>query len=259
MKTLAMDFPVPFRSALHRLDPRAKIVAFFLASLAFASVPVGQLRVFVPFYFLVAILLVASRVPLRYLGYRCLLASPFILTAVAVFQLSVLVETPALVSQAAASPIVLTVQIQSWELGLSILLKAYGAVVLISLLTGTCSLNELLWGLHRLRAPKALVLTATLMFRYLFLLNDEWQRTTRARESRTPGVLRMSLLKVYGRQLAMIFLRSWERADRVQAAMASRGFRNELPTLYAGRFGRIDACFVAGVPLLFLGIRLMVS
>jgi hypothetical protein len=41
--------------------------------------------------------------------------------------------------------------------------------------------------------------------------------------------------------------------------MASRGFRNELPTLYAGRFGRIDACFVAGVPLLFLGIRLMVS
>jgi cobalt/nickel transport system permease protein len=259
MKAVALDSNAYQNSGLQVLDPRAKIVAFLLASLAIISVPVGHLGVFVPIYVLIGMLLFWSRVPLRYPLYRCLLASPFVLMAAALLQISVLVEVPPGAGQAASVPILVTLQIRSWHLGSSILLRAYGAVILLSLLTATCSLNQLLWGLHRLKAPKAFSLTAALMLRYVFILLEEWHRTTRARESRTPGTLRMSRLKVYGNQLAMIFLRSWERADRVQAAMVSRGFRGEFPAYHCGCFGAGDALFAAGIPLLFWGIRLIAA
>ncbi|MBS0010449.1 MAG: hypothetical protein KFF49_03515, partial [Bacteroidales bacterium] len=66
---------------------------------------------------------------------------------------------------------------------------------------------------------------------YIFLLTDEMLRTGRARESRTPGVLRTGRLATYGNQVAVIFLRSWERSQLIYKSMLSRGFSGEFPDM----------------------------
>jgi hypothetical protein len=90
------------------------------------------------------------------------------------------------------------------------------------------------------------------MYRYTSLLSEEHARLERARESRTVRPLGRQIFAVYGRQLAMLIVRSWDRADRVHAAMLSRGFDGGWPTMQWRRFRFFDGAFIAVSTLLFL-------
>jgi len=241
-------------SPLHRRDPRAKICAVVFAVIVIASAPRGPLEQFTGFYVLIAALIALSRVPLRFVVSRCLLASPFIVMAALLPFLSLWVE-----GAAAAGADMATVSDQNAaavRFALSVLLKAYAAIILLTLLTSTSRFDHLLWGLRRLKAPEILNVIATLMYRYIFILLDEWRRTTQARQIRTPGGLRVSRLGLFGKHVALVFIRGWERAERVQAAMTVRGFRGEFPLARASRFQAADALFLIVMVASFLGVRI---
>jgi cobalt/nickel transport system permease protein len=141
--------------------------------------------------------------------------------------------------------------------GLSVLLKAYAGIILLTLLTSTSRFDHLLWGLRRLKAPEILHVIATLMYRYIFILLDEWRRTTQARQIRTPYGLRVGRVSLFGKHVALVFIRGWERAERVQAAMTVRGFSGEFPLAHVSRFQAADALFLALMMVSFLGVRLV--
>jgi cobalt/nickel transport system permease protein len=113
----------------------------------------------------------------------------------------------------------------------SILLKSALAVLMAAVLVGTTRPQELLRALERLRVPRLLSATIMLMYRYLFVIAAEGQRMLRARDSRSasmPGIRggrsahwRAGIL---GRMVGSLFLRSYERSERVYAAMAARGY-----------------------------------
>ena len=134
----------------------------------------------------------------------------------------------------------------------SVALKGYTAALLLAFLTATTALSELLWALRRLQAPESLNVILGMMYRYTNLLSEEYARLERARDSRTVGPLGGRRYAIYGRQLATLVVRSWDRADRVHAAMLSRGYDGGWPSMEVRRFGFLDSAFLVVTSVLFL-------
>lgn len=242
MKTGFLDQAAGVDSPLRRLDPRTKLLLFFSAVVIVASEPAGEVAPFPYYYAAVALLVLVSRVPASRLAKRCLAAAPFLLMAAA------LPWTAAVLGGSTSG-------IDPARFGASVLLRGFAAILLLVLLTSTSAFHRLLWGLRKLRIPEALSQIVTLMYRQLFILTDEWRRAAQARECRSAGRLKLSPLSVYGKQLGVIFLRSWDRADRVHAAMTVRGFDGRLPLSEPSRIGKADIAALTVTAAVFLFIR----
>jgi cobalt/nickel transport system permease protein len=93
------------------------------------------------------------------------------------------------------------------------------------LLSSTTPFSALLDVMKRARVPDILVSTLALMYRYLFVLMDETQRMRRARASRTFRTERAWRWRTLATVVGQLFVRSTERAERIYAAMAARGWR----------------------------------
>lgn len=232
-------------SALHKLEPRAKVISFFFAVLIIASEPRGELIAFSFYYLIISATILTSKIPVLYIFKRCLFASPFIIMAALFFPISaILGGDPTLANTG-----------NSLNISVSILFKAYGAIILLTILTSIEKFHRLLKGLRSLKMPASLGIISALMYRYSFILYDEYLRTTRARESRTAGGLKTSKIKVYGHQMALIFLRSWDRAEIIYKAMLSRGFTGEFPDSSSSKITNTDIVFTIFFISLFITIR----
>ena len=104
-------------------------------------------------------------------------------------------------------------------------------------LASTTAFPDLLAAMRALRLPRLLVAVIGLMWRYLFVLVDEVMRLMRAREARSghpavpAGRIGGSLAwraKVTGGMAGNLMLRSFDRSERIYAAMASRGYDGEV-------------------------------
>jgi cobalt/nickel transport system permease protein len=231
------------RSLFQRLDPRARILVVLVATLVVASTPRAVLLPFLAYFPLSVLLILTSRASGFYLTWRCLAASPFILLA-----------SGLLAFQAGLGPDGRPAGVPA---ALSVALKGYAAALLLSFLTATTALSELLWALRRLKSPESLNVILGMMYRYTSLLSEEYARLERARDSRTVGPLGGRRFAVYGRQLAMLVVRSWDRADRVYAAMLSRGYDGGWPAMESRQFRFFDAAFITVSGLLFLASRVL--
>jgi cobalt/nickel transport system permease protein len=242
-------------SCLHRLDPRAKLVAVCLAVLVVAATPAHLPRLFGGYYALIAVLALLSRVPLPHLARRCMAAAPFIVMAASLPLISAWLG-PGPNADAGAPGLLGYAPPEARDLSLAVLMKGFAAILLLTLLTATTRFHHLLWGLHRLRAPEVLSVVAGLAYRYLFVLLDEWGRTQRARACRSPAGLRMNRFSLYAKQIGLVFVRGWERAERVHNAMMLRGFQGRMPVTPVRQFSLADGLFVAIAVGSFLAVRL---
>lgn len=240
MKHSFLDKYNTLDSPIHRRDPRAKILAFLAALLLMVSEPPGETGAFLFYYLLILLILVVSRVPFRYVLRRCLIISPFVIMAAGLM----------LVSGTDAG--------DTTMISLSIVLKAFAAVILLTLLTSTEKFHRLIEGMRSLKLPSLLGVLSSFVYRYMFILSDEMMRTKRARMSRTPGRPVTGRFKTYGNQAATVFLRSWERSQVVYDAMCSRGFNGQFPLRKAFNFSWSDSIFLATFIFLFAAVRLFV-
>jgi cobalt/nickel transport system permease protein len=218
-------------SAVHRLDPRVKVLAALAFIVSVALLPDGAWPVYgVAMAFLSAVALTARLSP-GLVVRRSLAGMPFLLAAV-----TVLFTVPG-------------VAIWQGPWGLSITdagLVRFGSIVarsLISiaaavLLTATTRFPDILHALRHLKVPAVLVSIIAFMYRYLFVLVDEVERLLRARTSRSarlPGVRGGRGLGwragVTGHMAGQLLIRSLDRSDRVFQAMQARGYRGELLTI----------------------------
>ena len=114
---------------------------------------------------------------------------------------------------------------------LTILAKDSLAFLGTVLLVQVTPFRELLVAMRRLGVPATLVATLHFMYRYLFVLADELDRMVTARRARTfrrSGRLDWGLLTGL---IGVLFLRSFERGERVHAAMLARGWDGTVKTL----------------------------
>ena len=228
-----------------RLDPRARLLSILVAAIVIASTPRGHLPPFA-FYFplIIAGILLLSRASWRYLIARCVASSPFILMAslLLLFQYDLTADgRPAGILPAA-----------------SVAGKGCAAALLLAFLTESTPLAQILWAMRKLGSPESLNLILSMMYRYASLLEEEWTRLERARNSRTARPLGFTqMFAVYGRQLGILLVRSWERADRVHAAMLARGFNGSWPMSKPVTFAWFDGLFLVCATGAFAAARLL--
>ena len=103
--------------------------------------------------------------------------------------------------------------------------------------------------MRAVRIPRLLVAIFGLMWRYLFVLADETLRMIRARSSRSGESDQSGLKKggsliwrarVTGAMAGSLFLRAFERSDRIYTAMLSRGYNGEVRAQSLPSLNRID-------------------
>jgi cobalt/nickel transport system permease protein len=226
-----------------RLDPRTRIVTICCATAIISSTPRGVLLPFAAYAPLCLLLLLTHRVSVKHLLMRCAAASPFILLAAGLLTLEGGTTRAALQA--------------SFPSALSVAGKGYAAVLLLAFLTYSTALSELLTGLRRLGSPESLNLILGMMYRYTGLLSEEYARMERARDCRTVAPLGHQRFEIAGRQLGALILRSWDRAERVHAAMLARGFDGAWPQAERSSLGRLDVTFAVLCVAAFLSSRIL--
>ena len=139
-----------------------------------------------------------------------------------------------------------------WNVTAKALLGVLSTIVLVS----TTSFPELIAGLEGLHVPRIFTLIASFMYRYSFLLAEEYQRMRRAMESRNYRARWLGDVPILGHALSALFLRSYDRAERVYVAMLSRGFDGSMRSTTVLRFGLADATFLVLLAAALGSIRL---
>lgn len=152
----------------------------------------------------------------------------------------------------ALGPARLTVSAEGLRRFLTILLGSWLSVQTALLLAFTTPFHDLVDALRALRLPQILVSIVSFMYRYLAVLLDEGARMLRAREARSAaadggggGSVRWRAA-VTGRMVGSLFLRAYERSERIYAAMQARDFEGEFRHLEARRVTPAELAWLAG-------------
>lgn len=222
---------LPRDSVVHRLPPQVKIVAAFLGVVCVVATPREAFGVFAGFAVLLVGVWVAARIPLLWILKRSVIELPFVVLAV-------------LLPFTGPDPRVDLLGMSLSEPGLlgawNILVKGTLGVLTSLTLAATTPMRDLLLGLARLRAPALVTTIATLMLRYLDVIAGEARRMRLARVSRGHDPRFLWQAGATARGVGALFLRSYERGERVHLAMLSRGWAGTMPVLVEDRTTRAD-------------------
>ncbi|HXV91887.1 MAG TPA: cobalt ECF transporter T component CbiQ [Pseudonocardia sp.] len=209
-------------SPVHRLPAEVKIVAAFLGVVCVVATPREAFAVFGGYLLLLAAVWALARIPPGWIARRSLIEAPFVVLAV-------------LLPFSGGGPHVQWLGLTLSEPGLlgawNILVKGTLGVLTSLTLAATTPLRDLLLGLQRLHVPSLVVTIATLMLRYVDVIAAEARRMRLARISRGHDPRFLWQAGATARAVGTLFVRSYERGERVHLAMLSRGWTGQMPRL----------------------------
>jgi cobalt/nickel transport system permease protein len=203
-------------SPVHRAPAHLKIVALVAFMLVVVATPREWYAAFAVYLAVLLVVIAVSRVPVGYLARRMVVEVPFVFFA-------------ALMPFVATGPQVEVLGVSVSEAGLlgawGLLVKGTLGVLASLTLAATTEPSELLRGLERLRMPLLIVQIMGFMIRYLDVVTGEMGRMTVAMRSRGCDPRSPRHWPAMARSLGALFVRSYERGERVHLAMLSRGHR----------------------------------
>ncbi len=257
-------------SPLHHLSPIVKVVVTVLFIFSNALLPDGAWLSFAISWVIILTLSLLGR-----LGWSYTLKRSFIILPFALAGISALFSLPGktlAIWQLGSLELILT------DAGLlrfeSILVRSWLSVQFAILLVATTTFPDLIHALEHLRLPKMLVTVIAFLYRYMSIISDEALRLLRARQSRSavlpkdkprskgfsPSTSSQEMTKVVttrngrnllwrartaGNMVGQLFLRSYERSDRIYYAMLSRGYSGHIRTLNPHRMESHDWLLIA--------------
>jgi len=234
-----VHFLDPYRpgvSPVHRLDPRVKLVLTLACISTVALTPVEAWPAYVLLLSVILSVEILSDLGIGYVLKRAALALPFVLAAAPVVFTT---EGTVLVSLRLGTSR-LSTTMEGLARFVSVALKSWLSVQAGIVLASSTPFPDLLQAMRAIHIPRLLVAMFGLMWRYLFVLVDEALRLTRARAARSgqsdrPGARAGGSLvwraRVTGGMAGNLFLRAFERSDRIYMAMVSRGYDGEARSL----------------------------
>jgi cobalt/nickel transport system permease protein len=212
-------------SPVHRLPPEVKIAAMVVFTIAVVATPREAFWAFGAYAVLVAAVAALARVGPRWLLSRALIELPFVLFAVAL---------PFLGTGDRVEVLGLRLSEDGLHGAWNILAKGTLGVLASLLLAATTTTRDLIVGLDRLHCPQVLTQIATFMLRYLDVLVGEARRMRVARISRGDDPRFLWQLRGFAAGIGALFLRAFERGERVYLAMLSRGYTGRMPAVWQG-------------------------
>lgn len=210
----------PGTTPVHRLPGEVKIAASVAFTIAVVATPRQQAWAFGCYALLLIAVMACARIPPLWLAKRSLVEVPFVALAV-------------LLPFMEAGPYMDWLGLElsvpgSWG-AFNILAKATLGVWASLTLAATTDATALLTGLDRLRCPAVITQLATFMVRYAHVLSTQARLMRLARISRGDDPRFLWQLKGFATGVGTLFLRSFERGERVYVAMLSRGYDGRMP------------------------------
>ncbi len=209
-------------SVVHRAPAHVKLVLLVSFMLVVVATPREWYLAFLGYLLVLLAVIRVSGVPYRYLAKRMLIETPFVVFAV-------------LVPFIAEGPRIDVLGVSVSQPGL---VAAWGLIVKGSLgvlasltLAATTDPQDVLVGLRRLRMPDLIVQIMGFMLRYLEVVTAEMGRMTTSMKSRGSDPRSPRHWPVLASSLGALFIRSYERGERVHLAMLARGYDGTLPHL----------------------------
>jgi cobalt/nickel transport system permease protein len=193
---------------LHRLAPECKLVATVLFVFAIVATPREAVWAFGVYAVVIVSLALIAGMPLTALARRLVIEVPFLAFALL---LPVFGGTDG-----------------AWA-AWNIVAKGTLGIAASSVLVATTDTRDLLRALERLRVPKVFVGIASFMVRYLEIVAGDLRAMRVARLSRGYDPRWLWQAKAVAQSAGTLFVRSYERGERVYLAMASRGYAGTLP------------------------------
>ena len=212
---------VPGSSPIHRLAPQCKILSTVLFVVAVVAAPREQFWAFAMFGVLLVAMAMLARLPMLVMARRLTIELPFVAFALA---LPFVAEGP----RHDVGPFSLSMD-GSWG-AWNILVKGTLGVAAGLIVSATTTVPDLIRGLDRLRMPAPLIAMLTFMVRYADVIVDEMRRMRIARLSRGHDPRWFWQVRAVAQSAGTLFVRSYERGERVFLAMQSRGYDGAMPS-----------------------------
>jgi cobalt/nickel transport system permease protein len=227
------------RSPVHALPPEVKILATLLFTIVVVATPRTEFVAFGGYALLLAAVTVLARVPVGWLAKRATIELPFVVLAVAL---------PFAGYGERITWLGMSLSVDGLYGAWNIFAKGTLGVIASLLLAASTTMRDLILGLDRLRCPRVFTQIATFMLRYLDILAEDARRMRIARLSRGYDPRFLWQVKAFAVGIGALFLRAYERGERVYLAMVSRGYDGRLPRPEAAGASTADWASSAVLP-----------
>ncbi|WP_069174441.1 cobalt ECF transporter T component CbiQ [Streptomyces griseus] len=235
-------------SPVHALPPHCKLAAVLCFVLVVVSTPREAVWAFALYAVLLAAVAAVARIPAGFLLKRLLIEVPFVAFALLM---------PFVVPGEQTELLGVSVSVPGLWGAWNVLAKGTLGVAASVILASTTELRSLLLGLQRLRMPPLLVQIASFMIRYGDVITDELRRMSIARRSRGFEASGVRHWGVLAKTAGALFIRSYERGERVHLAMVSRGYTGAMPVIDEMTASRTQWAYAGALPLTALAVCLL--
>ncbi|MFG2152833.1 cobalt ECF transporter T component CbiQ [[Kitasatospora] papulosa] len=233
---------------VHALPPHCKLAAVLCFVVAVVSTPREAVWAFALYAALLAGVAAVARISPGFLLKRLFIEVPFVAFALLM---------PFVVPGEQTELLGVSVSVPGLWGAWNVLAKGTLGVAASVLLASTTELRSLLLGLQRLRLPPLLVQIASFMIRYGDVIGDELRRMSIARRSRGFEARGVRHWGVLAKTAGALFIRSYERGERVHLAMVSRGYTGTMPVIDEVTATRTQWAHAAALPVLALVVCLL--
>jgi cobalt/nickel transport system permease protein len=205
---------------VHQIPPHIKILAGLLFIIVAVSTDITNWPAFVAYFAIIITITQIAKLPIITVFKRSLIEVPFIFFALLMpfFGTGEVIEIGSL-----------NLYVNGLLAGAGIVVKGTLGILVAINLSATTTAREILNGLETLKMPTPMVQIASFMLRYVNVVNDEMLRMAVARASRGFEATGIRQWPVLATAAGALFIRSYERGERVHLAMIARGYQGELP------------------------------
>ncbi|MFD4739030.1 cobalt ECF transporter T component CbiQ [Streptomyces virginiae] len=235
-------------SPVHALPPHCKLAATLAFVVVVVSTPREAVWAFGLYAVLIAAVAAVARIPAGFLLRRLLIEVPFVAFAVLM---------PFVAEGERVEVLGMSLSVSGLWGAWNVLAKGTLGVAASVLLASTTELRALLLGLQRLKLPPLLVQIASFMIRYGDVISDELRRMSIARRSRGFEARGIRHWGVLAKTAGALFIRSYERGERVYLAMVSRGYAGSMPVIDEVAATRAQWAYASALPVTALAVCLM--
>ena len=205
---------------VHQIPPHIKILAGLLFIIVAVTTDITNWPAFVAYFAIIITITQIAKLPIITVFKRSLIEVPFIFFALLMpfFGTGEVIEIGSI-----------SLYVNGLLAGASIVVKGTLGILVAINLSATTTAREILNGLETLKMPTPMVQIASFMLRYVNVVNDEMLRMAVARASRGFEATGVRQWPVLATAAGALFIRSYERGERVHLAMIARGYQGDLP------------------------------
>jgi cobalt/nickel transport system permease protein len=214
-------------SRVHHLAPECKLAAQLLFVFVVVATPREAIWAFVVYAAILGVVIRQAELPFGFVLKRLAIEIPFVAFALLL---------PFIAEGERIEVLGVSVSSEGLWGAWNILIKGTLGVAASIVIASTTTMAELLKGFDRLHLPKAFTSIASFMIRYMDVIADDMKRMRVARVSRGYDPRWIWQAKAVAASAGALFIRSYERGERVYLAMLSRGFTGDMPS-----FGMVAA------------------